>query len=300
MNLPTILIACTAAALLLTACNGNNLPDNVLSESDAPFVPILQSTDLSLSTDRIVLSLIDRDRAPEFSPDTTFRLRLFTPTEGGVRFLTDLPLQPLSIAPDNDARPSETLYIARDIPFNQPGDWQIAVTAAFPDGRSQSSPRLQITVAPDARAPDTGDTIPNIATPTTADAPLSDLTDHPNPRPDLYQHSAADRPNRTPAILLFATWGRCAGRPTCQQALRQLNSLTDDTGITAIHVEPFGRQRPPDLQALINAMNDAWSIQAEPQFYFIDADNRIRARIQIAATDHELQTAARDLLRPNP
>ena len=285
------LVGLVVAALMLAACGGGRGPENVVSESNAPFVPVLESTDLAVGGSRIVISLLDRAQQPQFAPDTTFRARIFEPTEGGIRFRGEAELTPVAIDGAPDLR-DETLYIVRDAQLDQPGRWAIAVTAVFADGRSESSPRLEFDVAPDARAPDTGDPAPDVPTPTLDDAPIDQLSGDPDPLEPLYGRSVDQLlAAGEPFLIVFASSDRCAARPTCRRAVEQLKTLADETDTALVHAEPFNRLREPHLQAVIDRMNEAWTIEAEPQFYVVDGAGGIAARFQIVAELDDLRQA---------
>ena len=277
------ILAPLLAALALLACGGDE--PRVLTDADAPFVPVLHTTDLRVGDDRIVLSLLDRSEEPRFAADADFHARLFEPTEGGIRYRAELELERVEYE-------DRAYYIARSAPLDHPGDWAVAVTVSRPDGASQSSPRVGFPVRPIGERPQLGGDAPNLPSPTLNDAPIEQLTAAPNPLPLLYQHSIADLlAAQRPFLLLFATPQRCGGQPTCRQALAQAEQIASGGTLTVIHIEPFGRPREAPLQAQIDALNQAWQIQSEPQFWLINANGKITARLTIAATDEELTTA---------
>ena len=271
------------ASILLAACGGDDTV--VLTDSDAPFVPVLETTDLTVGDTRIVLTLIDRSEEPRFAADTTFRARLFEPTEGGIRFRAETELERL----EYDAR---AYYIARSIPLDHPGDWALAVTVSHPDGSSQSSPRVGFPVRPPAGRPQIGGDAPTTPSPTLDDAPIEQLTAAPEPEPLLYQQGIQHLlAARQPFLLLFASSERCGGQPSCRRALEQAAQIARRDRIAVLHVEPFGRPREPALQAMIDALNEAWTIRSEPIFWLVDAQGKITARLAIAVADAELDAA---------
>ena len=145
---------------------------------------------------------------------------------------------------------------------------------------------------PAGARPQIGGDAPNLPSPTLNDAPIEQLTAASNPLPLLYQRSIADLlAAKQPFLLLFATPQRCGGQPTCRQALAQAEQIASGGTLAVIHIEPFGRPREAPLQAQIDALNQAWQIQSEPQFWLVDANGKITTRLAIAATNEELTTA---------
>ena len=277
--LPT-LAALALIAALAAACGDDR---EVVEASDAPFVPVIETHRPAIGDSRIAFTLLDRDRRPSFAAETQFRARFFEAVEGGVRFRADAEqVERIDVA-------GEDFFIARGLPLDRAGEWALSVTAAFADGRSQTSPRLRFRVFERGLGPAAGEPAPQAETPSVRDAELSRLTGDPQPLDALYARSAADLAGRESFVILFATWARCAGRPTCARAVAQLRALADR--IAAVHVEPFPAHRGPGLQPKIDAAVAAWEIEAEPIFFVVDADGIVRARFQAAATDAELARA---------
>ena len=277
------ILAPLLAALALLACGGEE--PRVLTDADAPFVPVLHTTDLRVGDARIVLSLLDRSEEPRFAADADFQARLFEPTEGGIRYRAELELELVEYE-------SRAYYIVREAPLDHAGDWAVAVTVSRPDGASQSSPRVGFPVRPKGTRPQIGDDAPSLPSPTLNDAPIEQLTAAPDPLPLLYRYSVAELlAAKRPFLLLFATPQRCGGQPTCRQALAQAKQIASDGTLDVVHIEPFGRPREASLQTQIDALNQAWQIRSEPQFWLVDASGKIAARLAIAAGANELAAA---------
>lgn len=279
MRLLAAIVACAVSA---AACSGD-APD-VIETTDAPFVPVIETHKPAVGDDVIVFTLLDRDRRPSFAADVQFRARFFEPTEGGVRFRADAE------AVERVELAGGDYFIARGAPLDRPGNWALAVTAAFADGTSQTSPRLSFSVFARPNGPAAGEPAPREATPSTVDAGIDRLTADDRPLARLYERSADQLIGSEPFVILFATPARCAGRPTCARALEQLKRLGG--GIAAIHVEPFPPHRGAELQPTFDAAVAAWQIESEPIFFFVDGGGVVRARIQAVATDAELGEAA--------
>lgn len=283
MRVAAILVL-TAAALLVGCGSGDDRV--ILSEADAPFVPVLESSELSVGDSRIVLTLLDRNAQPRFAEGTSFRVRFFEPTEGGTRFRDEAELEPIPVE-------DETYYVARDVGLNIAGDWALAVTAVLADGTAQSSPRLPFTVTRSRSTPAIGEPVPDVPTPTRGDAPIERLSGDPDPLPALYGHSVHQLlAEREPFLIVFATYDRCAGRPACARAVEQAKRIARELGLVTIHVEPFGRRQPPEHQVIVDAVVEAWGIRLEPQFFIVGEDGRVVERFTVVVTDAELRAAA--------
>lgn len=271
------------AAVVLAACGGDE--PVVLTATDAPFVPVLETTDLRVGDERIVLSLLDRSEEPRFGAGASFRARLFEPTEGGIRYRAEASLERVGIE-------GRSYYVARDAPLDHAGDWAIAVTAALADGTSESSPRVGFPVRAVGLRPAVGDAAPALASPTLNDGAIGELTGAAEPEALLYGDSVGELLEAgRPFLLLFATPGRCGGQPTCRRALAQAAGVARAGELAVVHVEPFGRPRGAALQEMIDRLNEAWGIRVEPQFWLVDGEGRVAGRWAVVVGDGELGEA---------
>lgn len=286
-----VAIALTAMATLTTLACSDSDDRRVITSSEAAFVPVIESSDIHVGVPRLILTLLERDTQPDFPEGATFRIRYFDPTEDGIKFHSEAELDEIDVE-------GLRYLVANDPPFERPGQWALAVTAELPDGTSESTPRLPFLVRGPARGLAPGDRAPTLDTPTNSDGVLERMTD---PTPDglgLYERSASDLISAgEPFLIVWASAERCAGRQACARALEQATTLLQQGAIAVLHVEPFGRPRPRMLQALIDAANEAWSIEAEPQFFLVDQDGIITARFEIVVEQPELERAVEALTR---
>ena len=267
-------------AAVLVACGGDD--PVVLTATDAPFVPVLQTTDLVVGDSRVVLSLLDRNEEPRFAGDAKFAARLFEPTEGGIRYRAEIALERAEIE-------GRAYYVGRDAPLDHAGDWAVAVTVSRADGTSESSPRVGFPVRATGLRPSVGDDAPGLASPTLEDATVEQLTGAADPEPLLYEGSVAELlEGRQAFLLLFATPERCGGQPTCRRAVEQASRIAREGDLAVVHVEPFGRPREAELQRMIDALNEAWGVRSEPQFWLVDSGGGIVGRWAILVGDAEL------------
>ena len=269
---------------LATAC-GESEDRVVVTASEAAFVPLVESSDLFVGLPRLVLTLLEQDGQPEFEDGAGFLIRYFEPTEGGVKFHSEAQLHTTEVEGFH-------YLVATDVPLDSPGTWAIAVTVELPGGRAESTPRLAFLVEDRARGPQPGDPAPSVRTPTMAEDVLDRMAEPPASSFRMYDRSASDLlAAGEPFLLVWASAERCAGRRACARALLQATAIHNRGEIAVLHVEPFGRPRPAELQALIDAANEAWSIEAEPQFFVVDSNGTITARFEIVVETSELEAA---------
>lgn len=285
-----VLLFGLSSLTLATACTESE--DRVIvTASEAAFVPVIESSDVFVGVPRLVLTLLERDRQPEFGDGVRFLIRYFEPTEGGVKFHSEAELDTTDVE-------GFQYLIATDVPFDSPGTWAIAVTVELPDGGAESTPRLAFLVGDQPRGPQPGDPAPSVPTPTVADGVLERMAQPPESSLGMYTPSASELiAAGEPFLLVWTSAERCAGRRACARALEQGRTIHHRGEIAVLHVEPFGRPRAADLQALIDAANEAWSVEAEPQFYVVESGGRITARFEIVAETAELETAIDAVLR---
>ena len=279
-----------ASLTLATACSESD-DRVVVTASEAAFVPVVESSDVFVGVSRLVLTLLEQDRQPEFEDGARFLIRYFEPTEGGVKFHSEAELQTIDVE-------GFRYFVATDVPFDSAGTWAIAVTVELSNGRAESTPRLAFLVGDRARGPQSGDPAPSASTPTASDGVLDRMADPPESTLGMYERSASNLiAEDEPFLIVWASAERCAGRRACARALTQAATIHERGQIAVLHVEPFGRPRPAELQALIDTANEAWSIEAEPQFYIVDGDGTITERFEIVVETEEIETSIEAVLR---
>ena len=240
------------AALFAIACGGGD-DRFVLTNADAPFVPVIESTDLAVGVDRVVLRLLDRAAAPSFAAGTTFQVRYFEPVEGGLRFRSDAALEVVAVGP-------ETFYVGA-APLDVVGTWALevrAVAAGASDDAAQVSARLPFVVAATTASPAVGE-----------QAPATEA---------LRSALAGGRP----ALVVLTLSDDCAGSALCDRALAQA-----ERAAVAALAPPVVTERAPAS----GQPQSGWTLENEPWTYIVGADGRILARFERMATDAELQAA---------
>lgn len=283
-------IGIALAALAAVGC-GESTDRRVVTSSEAAFVPVIESSDIYVGVPRLVLTLLERDAQPQFPDDAAFRIRYFDPTEDGIKFHSEAELREIDVE-------GLRYLIASDPPFDTAGQWALAVTVELPDGTAESTPRLPFLVRGNAKGLARGDRAPRVDTPTTADGVLERMAEPGLDAVGLYERSATELiSEQAPFLIVWASAERCAGRRACARALEQASAVLQQDTIVVLHVEPFGRPRPQALQSLIDEANEAWSIEAEPQFFLVDQDGLVAARFEIVVEQAELEAAVEMLVR---
>ena len=166
------LVGLIAGAVTFAACDAS---ENrvVITPAEAAFVPVIESSDVFVGVPRLVLTLLERDRQPEFGEDATFRIRYFEPTEGGIKFHSQADLSTIDVE-------GLRYLVATEPPFQVGGNWAIAVTVELGDGNAESSPRLSFVVNDAPRGLAAGSTAPDVPTPTMADGVLERMPETPD------------------------------------------------------------------------------------------------------------------------
>ena len=283
-----LLLLCwlVGGGLALAAC-GDSEERIVITASEAAFVPVIESSDVFVDLPRLILTLLEQDAQPEFADGASFLIRYFEPTEGGVKFHSETELNEIDVE-------GLRYLIASDPPFAVAGQWALAITVQLPDGAAEHTPRLPFLVRQSPHGLATGDPAPSVATPTIADGVLERMAEVPDEARGMYERSASDLlAQGEPFLIVWASAERCAGRRACARAMEQAAALHRDGEIAVLHVEPFGRPQPKPLQAITDAANEAWSLEAEPQFFVVDTAGVIVARYEIVVERAELESAIR-------
>jgi hypothetical protein len=180
------------------------------------------------------------------------------------------------------------LYVAR-VSFDTPGQWSVVLT---PTGMG-STPAASLAVADKAVVPEVGESPPAVATRTTADHSLAEITTDPDPEPAFYELSLDDAlSNGRPTVVVFATPAFCITQ-TCGPLLDQVQALSSDhPDVNFLHVEVYENLDATTFDELrtVPAVA-AWGLPSEPWVFFIDAEGLVTARIEGSASDQEIEAA---------
>lgn len=278
------LIATVVLGLFAAACGGDDEGPFVVRPSAAPFVPVIESTEVAVGEPRLVFRLLDRDVAPQFPDGATFTVRFVAPATDNGQKEEERQATVLVVA-------DEERYYVVPAPFDRAGEWALEVRARLPSGATQISARLPFIVEAHPTGPALGDPAIASVTPTTAEQPLSEISSDPHPDPRLYTTSIADAlAQGQPFVAVFSTPGFCFGRDTCQRALDQVKRLAPEAGILAIHAEVLTALDAPD-GPFPTGLLAQWALQNYPWIIVVGADGRLLDKFEVVALDEELAAA---------
>jgi hypothetical protein len=202
--------------------------------------------------------------------------------------------QSRSVSDDPDS--AKTVYVA-DLPFRDPGRYQVLGMARFDDRlvtAAPAGPPLQV-VDRDS-VPGVGDPAPRTNTPTEASVG-GDLAkiDTRVPPSSMHEANFADVVGKKPVILLFATPALCQSRvcgPVVDIAEQVKAEHEGDAEF--IHMEIFNNN---ELEQGYRPQVREWNLPTEPWVFAIDRRGRIAARIEGAFSARELEAALKKATR---
>lgn len=266
-------------ALLLAvvgACGGSGQPLAVVASSPGS---------LEVGDPRILLGLVDPE-TQEFlaSPDLAATATLTGPDGES---LTDVPLEFVWAVPD-----VRGLYRAV-VALPTAGAWSIVIAA---DGYDVTKPAI-VMIDEDTAMPQVGEPGPPVATRTTADADLAEISSDPDPDPAFYTMSldtalSDDRPT----VIIFATPAFCTSE-TCGPVLDNAKEVAaEHPDVDFVHVEIYENLDADSFEDLIAVPAvDAWALPSEPWVFVTDAEGVVTARFEGAVDPAELGAALAEL-----
>ena len=246
-------------------------------------VAVRASSDLAVGTERLLVGVA--------APDGT---RLGSP-EDPVTF----QIAPIDAADRTNSYPAEFTWIVPDVvgiyratvEFDVSGPWQVTVV---PESGPPPEPTA-FEVQTESLAPAIGDRAPSLATPTTSDRPLEQLTTDPDPEPSFYDVSLdAALDSGAMSVVVFATPKFCR-TASCGPMLESIKGMTaDHPGVEFLHLEVYdGFWEPgfaPDAGHLTDAVV-AWNLPSEPWVFVVGPDGTVAARFEGVLDPAELQAA---------
>jgi hypothetical protein len=257
----------------LAACDGGSDDSGpfVASDSDAPFIPVLVSSDTAVGEVRLILTLDGRDGPAAIPPDASLAVRLLDVIPVGFRFRSQAE-------PERIQGP-EIEYLVAEVNFDHAGFWAIEVVATLADGERLASGRLAIEIddEPDGLRP--GDRAIASATATEPGAPLRTV-------------SIDDALARGQAfVVVFATLDACPRGGLCARAVAQVERLSAATGVVGIHVSPLEVEADGGLvQSQSGVLND-WRLASDPWIFVVDGNGAITHSLELIVSDAALRDA---------
>ena len=267
MNTMPWVMLIAVGAVLAAACGGGGPDRFVVTNADAPFVPVVESQDLAVGVDRVVLRLLDRDAAPTFDAGTTFAVRYFEPVVGGVRFRSDATLAVVEVG-------AETLYVGA-APFDAAGTWELEVRASAAPGGADGEPlisaRLPFVVALETTSPAVGTVAPGT--------------------PSLQVALGTPGAAGGPVLVVLTLVGDCFGSGLCDRALAQTQRLGAAAGVAVVAEQGLEEEPGEGPGPSTSGVLTDWSLENDPWIYVVGPGGVITARFERLATDAELEAA---------
>jgi hypothetical protein len=300
---PSPAVAADAEALACAADGGAtaDLPAWSLSTADDPaFVPVVQSSMLTVGPNRFLYNVLDPTFRQLASPDAASRVDFYA-----------LERDPATSVASRDATYLSSglgrgLY-RTVIDFDCAGEWGAEVSFEQNDG-SMARQRLRFQVHPEGSTAAIGAPAPLSDSPTagTLDEVRGISTD-PHPYLRAYDTTVAEAvTSGRPSLVFFATPGFCQSGycgPTVELVKGVARDHEDE--VDFVTVEPYelemtanGLQPDPDAAGHLRPVPAAleYGIPVEPYLFVVDAAGDVFARFEGIVGEDELRASLEDVL----
>jgi hypothetical protein len=208
--------------------------------------------------------------------------------------IESLETEPEFVAQTTAADDAKVVYVA-DIPFDEPGQWQLAAVIQGADGPVATRIALAGDVEDQKGIPSVGDDAPSVHTETLEEVGGNvESIDTRVPPSSMHDDDLADVLGKEPVVLLFATPALCQSR-VCGPVVDVAEQVKAEYGDEAafIHqeiwannvIEP-GNERPQVKK---------YGLPTEPWLFVIDENGEITTRIEGAFSVDELENALKPL-----
>lgn len=302
-------------ALVAAACGGSDTGSSGAGQRDEVIAAQVASYDLVAGrTGRFIVGIYGSDRTRTVAYGTvTFQFAPVTngaadPAEPGPLVeATFLPIPGQALDPDQPgprlvgAAEATGVYGAPEVTFDQPGFWEVTVTATL-DGNEETT-TAAFEVLADSPIPTIGDPAPRTVQPlagsTDTDPKAIDSranTNRPVPDPGLHSITIADALDAgRPFMVVVSTPTFCTSRfcGPITDSVQQLAQDFADTPMAFVHLEVW-----EDFETnVVNPAAREWIAPtpdvdgSEPWVFVVDANGIITHRFDNVATDAELRAA---------
>jgi len=262
-------------AMVSAACSSTS--------AEPELVGIRASTDTAVGDQRFLFAVAEISGRRRGSPDEEVTL-----------VATSLDAPEVKIATD-----AEFLWVVQDafglyranIPFDRSGLWEIDFEVST--GEETAPFLVDVLDAPTTVA--AGDSAPLIATPTSNDQPIEDLTTDIDPMPSLYELSLDEAfSNGQQSVVIFATPAFCTSA-ACGPLLQQTkDAAAEFEDVNFVHIEVYSGFNEegfqPDTDHLVPAV-EAFKLPSEPWIFVVDEDGVVKSRLEGVLADGELEAA---------
>lgn len=265
-------------ASLLTiavACSGSPQPLALVASSPGS---------LEVGHQRLLLGLIDSQTQAHLSdPSIPASAKFVGPNQETL----EVPLEFTWAIPD-----VRGLYRA-EVDLPSAGPWSVSISA---EG-FQPTETTPFIVSEQTAMPQVGDRAPAVATRTSADHELAEITSDTDPDPDFYTLSldeavADDRPT----VIAFATPAFCTSE-TCGPVLDHVKQVAaGHPEVDFVHVEIYENLDADSFEdlVLVDAV-EKWALPSEPWVFVTDSEGVITARFEGAVDPQELDESLSEL-----
>jgi hypothetical protein len=246
-------------------------------------ISVRASSDLAVGSERLLVGVAAPDGTRLGSPEDVVTFEI-APVDEPERTST-FPATFTWIVPD-----AVGIYRAT-VEFDVAGPWQVTVVP-------ESGPALAPTafdVYTQPMTPAIGEPAPAVATPTTADRPIEQLTTDPSPDPTLYDLSLDEAVSSgATSVVIFATPKFCQ-TTACGPMLDDVKEVaTSHPDVEFLHLEVYDgfweSGFAPDATHLSEAVR-AWNLPSEPWIFVVGPDGNVRARFEGVVDTAELEAA---------
>lgn len=304
-----------AATLALAACGGSS-DDNgdkiVHTPVNAPYLPIVISSDLALGQNRFVMGLIKQDDQTAVV-DAKLHMRFFflQGSQGTLKFEADATAIKVTRSfTDIHADGTVEVHQAGDTGaydtqanFDTAGDWGVEVTGTVA-GAELEAVRPTFTVNQKSVSLSPGDPAPRSVQPLLKDvADIREIDTSEKPILEMHQMTIADAvTSGRPTVIVFATPAFCTSQ-ICGPTKTIVDDLYGKYSARAnfVHVEPYDvkRVRNNDCPSLFDCRSpvmDEWKLQTEPWVFLVDKSGNIAGKYEGIVSEDELEAALKPLL----
>lgn len=339
----SLVVAAIAVLLVIAACGGGeeetsgstassaacvpNPTDVVLSPSDAEYIPVVVSSDLSVGANRLVVGLLDSGGEPVTGAQLHLRIYCFTDSGEQVdKIETDATalaiLKTYTHTHDDGTIEAHTagelgVHVA-NIDFDMAGMWGLEATGAV-NGSELEGQTITFSVRDNPESPAIGAPAPRSVQPVLKDvADIRDLDTSVSPVPEMHDKTIAEAvTSGKPTAIAFATPAFCTSQ-LCGPAKEIFDGLYETYKDRAnfVHVEPYSLAEaragkglcPIPIMNVAYAANpsqgcpvvsphqlppadQSWNLSTEPWVFVVDRDGNVAARFESAFTEQELEDA---------
>ena len=268
-----------AVVVALAACGGGETSPTIPDDA----FPVVANADLSVGPQRVLVGLVTPDATSHADPDLAVELDFFPQDQPDAGFA----VEGVFIWTVPEVR---GLYRAL-VSFDRPGVWQVSLHSS--ENEDPPTQAVPFNVAEDGLTPAVGQRAPGVATATSADAALSEISTDPEPDPRFYEISLDQAlTSGSPTVVVFATPAFCESA-TCGPMLDNVKELSGGyPEMNFVHVEIYQNldAPTPDQLQVVEAVR-AWGLPSEPWVFVLDREGVVTAKFEGTVDRKELTDA---------